>query len=551
MIAKRFPNAKMAQSPGTFADRLTYVLTGAAQADVQHLIGDPAEDQPLIVRQVALALARNPCARHPICHIMLSLSETQDTGNDTLIASGRRVLELIGAGPFQAVFAVHRNRPSTHLHIVLNRVHPANGTVLSLWQDYARLEFACRQVELEQGWPQDRGRFETDVVDGTVQLLPRSEAEWQTRQANRAAGIRPDSQTQRLRERHRGQPSLRDTLPTQTLRDLAQEFDAAQVWSDVFLACAQRGLAYLRARGGARIRRLTDGAMMLASQLGTRFGLRALERRLGPCPLASPPPDRHSERRPRIGSDTKPPDATAPQTRDLLRWRYRGASSLPVDPGYRPPPAPFDMTRARQLWLRLRDPDMTPPAPSPLTHLLQRFSDDLLELAPGQVLLPLRNEAESVTGFLRLTAPLHRQTDPPWQVDLAQGSATGFGLIGLRDAATVWILPDPALLMHVLPAIATQPGPDLLITALPDTAPPLWQAMFKTLARRKVRVTGTPPFPTDWLTMAKTMIPDLQTATIVRRQSDSQTPQKIVSTQTKPASPTPRGPRYFDPPDVF
>lgn len=233
MIAKRFAHANTAQPPGTFADRLAYVLAGAVQADVQHLIGDPVKDQPLIVQQVALALARHPRARHPICHIVLSLPETQDTPNDTLIAAGRRVLELIGAGPYQAVFAVHRNRPSPHLHVVLNRVHPTNGAVLSLWQDYARLECACRQVELEQGWPQDRGRFETDVVEGSVRLVPKPEAGWQTRQANRAAGIRPDSQTQRLREWHRDQPSLRDTLPTQTLRDLAQEFDAAQIWSGV------------------------------------------------------------------------------------------------------------------------------------------------------------------------------------------------------------------------------------------------------------------------------------------------------------------------------
>lgn len=41
---------------------------------------------------------------------------------------------------------------------------------MSLSNDYARLERACRRVEHRMGWPADRGRFDIEIVNNAVEL---------------------------------------------------------------------------------------------------------------------------------------------------------------------------------------------------------------------------------------------------------------------------------------------------------------------------------------------------------------------------------------------
>lgn len=332
MLAKVIPNHPLkgckAQS---FSARVTYICDKAATVALMNLAGNwtDAADQ---MRYAALL---NQRVRTPVCHIMLSWSETETPSKTDQINAARMVLRDFGATAHQAVIAVHIDRPSRHAHIVLNRVHQVTGKALSLSNDYARLERACRRVEHCMGWPHDRGRFDITIIDGQVELRPKPAEHWDRKRKDRAKGLRPDGRSVMGLHVRTGAGYLRDSLPTRVVTQARQILDAAQHWDQVHKGLEQIGLAYTRYRSGARIRQIGTDLFMAASQLGSRYSFARMSSRLGawfsPVTESSmPEPHRQTMRQNQI-ADLR---HTQKGTRTALRKALQGKRS-PVDQALR------------------------------------------------------------------------------------------------------------------------------------------------------------------------------------------------------------------------
>ncbi len=328
MLAKVIPNHPLkGYKAQSFGARVTYICDKAATVALMNLAGNWAD----AADQMRYAALLNQRVRTPVCHIMLGWSETETPSKKDQINAAKMVLQDFGVNAHQAVIAVHIDRPSKHAHIVLNRVHPITGKALSLSNDYARLERACRRVEHYMGWPPDRGRFDIAIIDGEVELRPKPAEHWDRKQKDRASGLRPDGRSVMGHHVRTGAGYLRDSLPTRVMTQARSILDAAQHWDQVHKGLIQIGLAYTRYRSGARIKEIGTSLFMAASQLGSRYSWARMSSRLGawlPQPKDSfiPEPQRQTVRQKQI-EDLRHRQTS---TRTALRIALQGKRS-PVD----------------------------------------------------------------------------------------------------------------------------------------------------------------------------------------------------------------------------
>lgn len=270
-----------------FARRVTYVCRKATAIVLGNLAGSWTDT----AFQMAAVAGMNERVRRPCYHMVLSWGDGENPDDRQVLAAARDVLRRMGWQEHQHVLAVHRDRMNVHVHVVLNRVHPLSGKACSVSHDFARLELACREIERACGWPADRGRFLSEVIDGVLRLLPRPKSHWDAKQATRAEGLRPDPRTVRGAERRTGLAPLRDRLSTQVIARTRRVIRQAADWAALHAGLRDLGLHYRRYGSGARIVEAASGACMPACHLGSSFGLHRLRARLGafrPGPMRDP-----------------------------------------------------------------------------------------------------------------------------------------------------------------------------------------------------------------------------------------------------------------------
>ncbi len=284
MLAKVIKNSAL---PGnrrqSFHVRITYTCAKAAKVALCNVAGESC-DAPAQMEYAALL---NERVTTPVCHIQLSWSETETHSDQEMIAAARIVLKNLGAQEYQAAIAVHRDRPSPHVHLIVNRVHPMTGIALSLSHSHARLELACRRVEHRMGWPPDRGRFDVEISDGKVYLCPKPAEHWARKKEQRALGLRSDGRAVRGHHLHNAMGYLRDDLSAKVIAQARNILDTAHTWDTVHAGLRKIGLAYQRYRSGARILEIDTGRIMPASQLSSRHSWPKMFKRLGEL-VASP-----------------------------------------------------------------------------------------------------------------------------------------------------------------------------------------------------------------------------------------------------------------------
>ncbi|MCB5412188.1 relaxase/mobilization nuclease domain-containing protein [Pseudogemmobacter faecipullorum] len=277
-----------------FTRRGRYVWRNKVAGQLVNVAGDI---ETAIRRMQLTAQLLKPAVRKPDYHVVLAWHLSEKITYEEILGAGIRFMNKIGAGEHQALLAAHDNTEQRHLHIVLNRVHPWNGTALALRQDYTRGERACREIELEMGFTRDRGRFDAVIEHGKVELRPRPAEHWERRKAERAAGLRGSGRATRGSARARGLVLLRDGfaggggLQTErSVQRLRKDIAQAESWAAVQSACRAVGLVYEAHRSGGRLRSLAHGHHMAACEIGSAASLPRLEARLGPLSASEPWP---------------------------------------------------------------------------------------------------------------------------------------------------------------------------------------------------------------------------------------------------------------------
>lgn len=88
-------------------------------------------------------------------HLVVSFPEGERPTRAQLEDIEDRLCEVIGFGEHQRVSAVHQNTDNWHLHVAINKVHPATLRNATPVRDHFRLQAACLELEIRHGLTQE------------------------------------------------------------------------------------------------------------------------------------------------------------------------------------------------------------------------------------------------------------------------------------------------------------------------------------------------------------------------------------------------------------
>lgn len=215
-------------------------------------------DDPQTAAVIMRATAQqNSRVVQPVYHLSISFATTDRVGRETMERVVDRVLHRLGLSEHEAVLVAHKDRAHSHVHVMVNRVHPQTGKAWERWQDRPVIEQVLRECEREFGLQRVAGR------------LTRNPGE--ERPEPRAINGYTDGEH---RKRSRGEAVFVDRIRAQsaTLRGPTS-------WRGLEAALAEHGWHFAR-RGQGLV--IGDGTRyMKASRLGRDFSLRRLEQRFG------------------------------------------------------------------------------------------------------------------------------------------------------------------------------------------------------------------------------------------------------------------------------
>lgn len=154
--------AKVTRGSG-FKGLQAYLLTGQHGQERERVDWISARnlgaiDPGLAAAEMRATAAENARAQKPVYHLSISLAPDERLDREAMLRVVDRTLQDLGLEQHQALVVAHDDTGHQHVHVMLNRVHPATGR---LWRpdfDYARIERSLRQQERELGLQAVQGR---------------------------------------------------------------------------------------------------------------------------------------------------------------------------------------------------------------------------------------------------------------------------------------------------------------------------------------------------------------------------------------------------------
>lgn len=181
-------------------------------------------------------------------HLLVSFRSGESPAPEVLSAIEARICLGLGYGEHQRVSVVHHDTDNVHIHIAINKIHPARHTIHDPYNDHKTLGQLCEKLEQEYGLEKDN------------HCVKRRNSE------NKAIDM----------ERHSGVESLIVWVKRECLTDIKQ----AESWSDLHQVMGVNGLK-LVLRGNGLVVQSLDGTVAKASSIDRSLSKVKLEERFG------------------------------------------------------------------------------------------------------------------------------------------------------------------------------------------------------------------------------------------------------------------------------
>jgi hypothetical protein len=261
-----------------FKPGVKYVCSKAARIEIRNIA---SQDWRNAADEMLLTSELNSRVQKPYYHLVLSWHEQEQPTDAQMFAAADHMIKSLGLDEHQIVTGTHHDTKRRHIHLVTNTVHPVTGKVWSKSNDHLRIEKACREIEIAQGWSHDRGRFDFDVSEnGTVELKPNTAA-WEKKKADRESGTRPKTSGARKFEKGTGFESFESGIPDALKAKFSQVVGEAFDWQGLHTALGEMGLTYYKAGSGARVGIIGSDEFAKASAFGSKFSIAKVERMFG------------------------------------------------------------------------------------------------------------------------------------------------------------------------------------------------------------------------------------------------------------------------------
>jgi relaxase-like protein/conjugative element/phage-associated large polyvalent protein/DNA relaxase TraI-like protein len=323
VIGKVITLEKSGPAKGGFREAVKYItrndpdeldksqeLIASSEMGVVNLNADldtPGDLQNVWSAMNTTALRSRRLKGNPVYHLAINWMEGEHPDQKQVDHVVGHVMDALGMGECEAVWAMHRDTDNDHVHLIVNRVHPERAIVMGPPRfDYLVIDRAMREIELAQGWRHAPGPYVVIPHEGGVPEIVRL-----SRAERRARGLMKDSRSpfqhsndldveaddnsnsatsqRAYRAAHnQGAPSFQEWVAGEPARVLAQTMkDPGANWKLVHQTLAVSGLRLELKGSGMVITTMLGGRVLAAkaSQLGRWASKGALEKRLGPYEL--------------------------------------------------------------------------------------------------------------------------------------------------------------------------------------------------------------------------------------------------------------------------
>ncbi|MFD0860514.1 relaxase/mobilization nuclease domain-containing protein [Roseovarius aquimarinus] len=265
-----------------FAPGILYICGKAKKVVCRNLSTSRWQDA---ADEMVLTTELSERVQKPYYHLVLSWHDQERVGDDAMLFAMTRLLRALGLAEHQAVIGTHHDAGRLHVHAITNVVHPLTGRVWSKSNDMQKAELACRQMELDNGWPHDRGRFDFDVIEKNGRRIARLKTSpeiWEKKKIQRAAGKRAKSSGDMKFEKSTGFETFEHGIPDPLRKKFAVLVRNASSWDELHIALGGYGLTYCKSGSGARVRIIGSSEHAKASAFGSRFSISNMEAAFGP-----------------------------------------------------------------------------------------------------------------------------------------------------------------------------------------------------------------------------------------------------------------------------
>jgi hypothetical protein len=171
MIAKRIPAPKGAggftqlgeyvldvkggNDPASWARLNAYVLDSGHDGEKvawSRVTNCASEDPGWAIKEIVATQARNTRSRSDKnYHLVISFADGERPSRGQIEDIEDTICAAIGFGDHQRVSAVHQNTDHWHLHVAINKVHPATLRNIEPYYDHYRLQACCAELEVKHG----------------------------------------------------------------------------------------------------------------------------------------------------------------------------------------------------------------------------------------------------------------------------------------------------------------------------------------------------------------------------------------------------------------
>lgn len=213
-----------------------------------------AEISAMAIAEVLVTQSQNTRSQaDKTYHCVISFPEGEQPTRAQLEDIEDQMCEALGFGEHQRISAVHQDTDNIHLHLAINKVHPATFKLHEPYRDYYIRDKTCRALEHKHSLMVDNGM-------GQGQRYGKAHA----------------------LEAQIGEQTLLGWIQAEAKPDLLQAITEGKSWDGLHKAMAEYGLM-IKPRGAGLVIALGDGSMgVKASSVDQRLSFKALTERFGP-----------------------------------------------------------------------------------------------------------------------------------------------------------------------------------------------------------------------------------------------------------------------------
>lgn len=132
------------------------------------------EDPDLAATYMTATARLSRRVRNAAYHAIISWHQAENPSPEIMQRIADATLELAGLGEHEALIMGHGDKPHPHLHMLVNRVHPATGRAWSTSHDYRRFDDIMRTLSEVHGFQYAPAhQFNPDLTDDLMTKPPK------------------------------------------------------------------------------------------------------------------------------------------------------------------------------------------------------------------------------------------------------------------------------------------------------------------------------------------------------------------------------------------